>query len=88
MGASGGCVRCVHLGEVHGEYGVRAAAGFVHSRAGRGAVGVSRGHQLPHVAVAVHDVPEQVWTRGQDTAGHNNHTSSTAVNRRYISAKN
>lgn len=52
---------CVYLREVDGEDGVRAAAGVVHARGGRGAVDVARLHQLLHVVVVLHQVLGQVW---------------------------
>lgn len=50
-----------HLGEVNGEDGVRAAAGVVHARGGRGAVDIARLHQHLHVVIVLHQVLGQVW---------------------------
>ena len=44
------------LCKVNGEDGVRAAAGVIHAGAGRGAVDVSRLHQLLHVRVVLNQV--------------------------------
>ena len=40
---------------------MRAAAGVVHARGGRGTVDVARLHQLLHVVVVLHQVLGQVW---------------------------
>lgn len=58
------CNGAADLGEADGKDGVRAAAGVVHARAARAAVGVALRHQLLHVVVVGDRAFGQICTQG------------------------